>query len=369
MTERARVLSVLDGRRPDRTPWFGDLSWWHAAHARCGDLPKAYGDGADGYLRMHRDAGVGIYLYPPFVWDQRYDESVTVTVETEGDLTATTIVTPVGSVRSVLQGLPESGTSAYVEHNVKAPGDLRVLRYLAQHRIITPNSAQFAECDAHWGEDGIACALAPVCTTALQTLITREAGIETVVDLLYSDARSELEETIEVMQAADDPIFEIIARSPCRLVVFPENLSGEVTGRQLVQRYEMPCWKRRIAQLQNAGKSVGIHNDGTLRGSLPLLIEAGFDLVESVTPAPVGDMPLEEIRGVTAGKIIVWGGIPGALFSPLTSADVFDAFVALVLRTLPPGSGFVLGVADQVPPDAEFSRICRVRELVDELGG
>lgn len=367
MTERERLLAVLSGEVPDRTPWYGDLSWWHSAHLRRGDLPDRFARGPEGYLAMHAEAGVGIYLYPPFLWTDTPDTTVEVHTESGGGQTVTTIETPVGTVRSVLKDLPDSGTSAYVEHFVKRAEDLKVFRYVWEHRQIRPNYEAFAECDRLWGPHGLACALAPVCTSPLQTLMTRWAGADTTFALV-ADCPEELEATLRAVEAADDPVFEIICASGAVFVEFPENLSGELTGRNLMRRYEVPYWRRRIEQLHASGKKVGIHNDGTLRQSLPLLIEAGFDVVEAATPAPAGDMSLTELREATAGKIIVWGGLPGALFSSHYSDADFDDFVRQVLRTFPRDSGFVLGVADQVPPDATFNRICRVRELVDQWG-
>lgn len=366
MTERERLAAVLDGKVPDRTPWYGDLSWWHAAHEAAGDLHAGYA-GEAGYLRLHRDSGVGIYLYAPMLWTQTYDDTVTQTSIVEGRTVTSMLITPVGSVRCVTVELPGSGASAVVEHYVKGPDDLRVMRYAHAHRRIVRNYDAFVECERRWGNSGMACALAPVSTTGLQMLLTRWAGVETAVRL-WADARPEFERTIGEVQDCDDAIFALLASAPTRYVVFPENLSGEVTGRRLLRQYAMPYWRKRIDQLHSAGKLVGIHNDGTLRASLPLLIEAGFDFVEAATPAPVGDMALDELRDMTADRILVWGGIPGALFSPTTSEECFETFVEQVLRTFPRGSAFVLGVADQVPPDATFERICLVREIVERTG-
>lgn len=365
MTERERLLSVLSGRTPDRTPWFGDLSWWYTARLRAGDLPEAYREGDAGYLRLYQDAGVGIYLYAPMLWTETYDESVTVETVAEGDLVTSTVHTPAGTLRQVVRDLPESATTAIIEHYVKGAEDLGVVRYLWQHRRIRENTAAFSATDALWGAQGLACALGPVCTSALQNLLARWCGVETTVELLCSEHCAEVELTMRVMQEADDPIFRILAEAPCPLVVFPENLSAEVTGSRLARRYLVPYWRKRIEELHAAGKWVGIHNDGTLRGSLPWLIEAGFDVVESATPAPVGDIGLGELRSRTDGHITVWGGLPGALFSPIYPEAEFAAFVQTVLETFPRGSAFVLGVADQVPPDASFDRIRLVREIVD----
>lgn len=82
--------------------------------------------------------------------------------------------------------------------------------------------------------------------------------------------------------------------------------------------------------------------NGTLKASLPLLVETDLDCVEAVTPAPVG-----------------------ALFSPLYSENYFKDYLKKVLKIFSLDSDFVLGVADQVPPDAKFSRITLVRRILE----
>lgn len=366
MTERERLLTVLRGGTPDRTPWYGDLSWWYAAHRCRGTLPEPLDSPEEGYLALHRSSGVGIYLYAPMLWREEYDDTVRVQTRHEGRHLITVVETPVGTVRSVQEELPDSQTHAYREHFVKGKADLPVLRYMATHRCIVPNVGSFEECDRLWGDAGLAVVLAPICAAPLQSFLTRLAGVETTVELLYSEnTRDELVETFHVLEEADDPIFQLLAAGPGVVVEFPENLSAEVTGARLIREFLMPYWARRIEQLHAAGKYVGIHNDGTLRGSLNLLIQAGFDFVESVTPAPVGDMSMEEMRKVADGRIVLWGGLPGAVFSPQYSEETFVGTVNAALDAFPDRSGFVLGVADQVPPDAPYERICRVRELVE----
>ena len=60
VNERERLLAVLGGEKPDLTPWYGDLSYWYHGQIEKGTLDKRY-EGAEGYLRMHQDAGAGIY--------------------------------------------------------------------------------------------------------------------------------------------------------------------------------------------------------------------------------------------------------------------------------------------------------------------
>jgi hypothetical protein len=72
---------------------------------------------------------------------------------------------------------------------------------------------------------------------------------------------------------------------------------------------------------------------------------------------------VEELRKASGPHIVIWGGLPGGLFSRNYSDEYFEQFVLNVLRQA--DDRFVLGVADQVPPDAVPARIGRVRELVD----
>lgn len=381
MNERERLLSVLEGGAADTIPWFADLSWWYDAHKMKGDLPEAYRDkdgsapsyqshfqltptdGA-GYLRLHQDTGVGIFAYAPMVWTETFSADIQFIVHEENNIITSKVITPVGQIESTSQYLPDSFTSAYKSYYIKNPADLKVMQYIWTHREISPNYEEFERVDRFWDNAGIAFALSPISTSALQTLITRWAGIITTVNLII-DAPALFKETIEIAQSADDEIFEVIANSPARIVEFPDNVSGQVTGKNLLTKYVLPYWKKRVNQLHSGGKLVGVHNDGGVRAALPVIIEAGFDFVEAITPEPVGDITLEEIKAISDGRIVVMGGLPGVLFSPLYPIEYFKKYIDDVLTFFSDEAGFVLGSADQIPPDAELERICMVREIID----
>jgi hypothetical protein len=48
---------------------------------------------------------------------------------------------------------------------------------------------------------------------------------------------------------------------------------------------------------------------------------------------------------------VFWGGIPGAFFTPLVSDEEFDAHVKRTIEVMRRSPRYVLGVADQVPPN------------------
>jgi len=89
-----------------------------------------------------------------------------------------------------------------------------------------------------------------------------------------------------------------------------------------------------------------------------------------MTPAPVGDLEVErwaEWCGQGA-RTVFWGGLPGVYFTDKVPDAEFERHVRAVLRVMASEPRYVLGVADQVPPDGLERRVRRVAELADEFG-
>ena len=119
------------------------------------------------------------------------------------------------------------------------------------------------------------------------------------------------------------------------------------------------------SNMHATGIKAAVHLDGTLRGLLPKLAAVGFDAIEALTPAPAGDLAIEDIPTIAHNeKVILWGGVPGAMFSPPYTWPDMEAHVARVLKCW--GSRpFILGVADQVPPDGDISFCKRIAEMAE----
>ena len=121
---------------------------------------------------------------------------------------------------------------------------------------------------------------------------------------------------------------------------------------------------------KGGGKYSCIHMDGTLKALLREEMSIGLTFIEACTPAPAGDLPMDGWPDyIKESDTILWGGIPGLYFTEKVSDEEFDRFVVEeVLPVMKSKPQYVLGVADQVPPDGLERRVARVRELVDEHG-
>lgn len=360
MSIRSDVLDVLYGRETNSIPWFGDLSYYYQALERQGKLEQCY-FGAGGEKKFYLDYGVGIYLYTPDVFTITYSDSVTYRAQNDPDRIVLIFETPIGTIQSRQKYVDGMYCYVYEKHFVDSIEDLRVMRYVYEHAIYRENYDAYRYYDNLWGEDGIGFAMAEASMAPVQKLLSRWAGVETTL-ALFMDYPEEFEETCWAIENSQSRLVEVLAKSPAEVIILPENLASEVTGSYFFAHFNMPAYKKIIDRLHRAGKKVAIHNDGGLKPNFGLLEKCGFDIVEAVTPAPFGDIAVEDLRKAAGDNIIIWGGLPGGIFSGNYSEEFFEDYVNTVLACA--DNRFVLGVADQVPPDAVPERVRRVRELV-----
>lgn len=358
---REQLLAVFRREVPDRVPWFADLSWWHCAATEVGELDPRYR--GDGVVALHCDLDCGIYLPLCTAWNLAY--GCTVRTTRERDCLVRTFTTPMGELREVQRHMPESFTWGFTEHLVKNASDLRALRYIIESQQYEENRGEVEQRLALYGNQGLPIMSLP--RTPLSRMFVEFAGVETTIYALCEEPE-EIRRIFDCMELSDNAAYRLTAKAPGPMVMFPDNLTSEVVSPQLFQQYSFTYYERRIQELHAAGKWCLTHIDGTLRGLLPLLARTGLDGVEGLTPFPVADARPEELRPLTNEEIVLWGGIPGAMFRPDYKEKAFREYVIQYLTTLRSNPRFVLGVGDQVPPRSDIARIRLVAELVEQYG-
>ena len=364
MNERQRILKLLQGGTPDRVPWFGDLDYLTGAMITRGELPQDFKQ-SEALFEFHRDLRVGFYLQGYFPYYTQYDGSVETESHQEGNDTISTIRTPVGTLQERQTYLPASYTSACREHKIKTPEDLPILRYIYEHMSFRPNYDEAQRRMPLVQDLGVVLCYTP--KTPFMQMVVLEAGIETVVSLVM-DAEDEFAHTLKTMETKLDEAVEIATASPAECLMIPENLSSEVVGKHFFETYMRACQEKWVGRIQASGKYSFIHIDGTLTGLLKEEGSVGFTVLEALTPAPVGDLPVSQWQEAADSTSILWGGIPGVYFTPQVSDRDFDSHIRDVLEVMRIEPRYVLGVADQVPPDGLLSRVRRVADLADRYG-
>jgi uroporphyrinogen-III decarboxylase len=363
MTPRERILTLLSGRRPDQVPWFGDLDYWATALIAQGKRPAAFKGSAE-YIEWHRSLGVGFYLqgYFPFRAVPDLEERVW----NEGNRRYRELVTPHGVLRECWEYLPESYAEAPIEHLVKSELDLPALRYLYEHTDWVPDYDFARRRREEIGDQGILLCYLP--KSPFMHLVALEAGIAAVTFAEVA-APDEFAETLSVMRVAFDRAAELAVQSPAEVLMIPENLSAEMIGPRYFEKYMRVYQEHWIRRIAAAGKHSFIHMDGTLKGLLREEASTGVTVIEAMTPEPVGDLPIERWAEKAANPAtVLWGGLPGVYFTAKVDDAEFDRHVRAVLEVMRSSPRYVLGVADQVPPDCLERRVRRVEELVEQFG-
>ncbi len=361
LSPREQLLAVFRNEVPHRVPWFADLSWWHTAAVELDELDQRYQK--DGVVDLHRDLRCGIYLPLCSAWSLSH--GCTVRTVREGAHLVRTFATPMGELREVQRYLPESFTWAFTECLVKSAHDLRALRYIIDSQQYEENHGEVEHRLTLYGNQGLPVMSVP--RTPLSRMFVEFAGVETTI-YAHCEEPEEMRIVFDCMEVSDNMAYRLTAKTPGPLVMFPDNLTSEVVSPRLFEQYSFAYYERRIKELHAAGKLCLTHIDGTLRGLLPLLARTGLDCVEGLTPFPIGDVRPGELRALTNEKIVLWGGIPGAMFRPGYKEEEFRDYVIQYITTLRENPRFVLGVGDQVPPRSDITRVSLVSELVEQFG-
>ena len=110
------------------------------------------------------------------------------------------------------------------------------------------------------------------------------------------------------------------------------------------------------------------HCDGENRDLLPQFPKCGFDVAESVCPAPMTHCSLAQLRSAVP-TITIWGGIPSISLLQSTMSDrEFEAYLGDLFDNLGRGDRLILGVSDNVPPEADLARLDSIRQKIEDFG-
>ncbi len=366
MTHQDRLLAPFRGEVPDRPAWVADLGYWYPAARDRGLLAERY-QGPKGYDRLHRDLGVCMYYgRGGAVYRAGYVDGVEAGTKEQGGIRERWWRTPSGEISDRWEFIPGAYCWAHVEYAVKSVDDLRVVQEMFARLRYEPAPENFLRASEALGDDGLP--ISPVPRGPLAALMTDWCGVTTTCYLI-ADEPEAVEDTLAIIEEATEPAFEIVADGPAQLLHWCDNLDSN-TYTSLFDRYMRDCYTRRLQRLHAAGKWVVTHLDGFVRGLLPKLVEVGFDGIESITPRPVGDVEIEELRDLCGSDdTILWGGIPGAMFAPPWTAEQVREHTLRLLDALGHNGKLIIGTADQVPPDGDIN-LCRViADTIEEWAG
>jgi methylmalonyl-CoA mutase cobalamin-binding domain/chain len=394
-THKSRILAAFRGEQVDVLPYVPRIDLWYLANKAAGTLPPQHAhrtqneiSRAEGWALHHKYAyslvgetvddgllhrGIGIYQIRDALVDFVWPKDLQIAVRKDGDRTTVEYRTPVGRVSCTMQyndSMERLGISIphITRHLVESPQDYGPACWLFEHLDVVPNYERFKRWSAEEiGEHGVPVAVAFHGASPMQQ-IQRDLIDATQFFFHYKDHYARLRELADRMEPLYDKILSYSVASPADVVMWGVNFDDMLTYPPYFER-EIQPWIRKAAEaLGPNGKLVMCHTDGENRGLMDLIRDSGMHVAESICPAPMGNVTLEEYYRRWSGHLTLMGGIPSTVVLPETSEADFEAFLDEMFRVVAPGTRMVVGIADQVPPKAIFSRLQRIGERVAREG-
>lgn len=368
MTNRERILAILEGQLPDRIPWIPRLQIWYDANRLSGTLPDEYNSLS--LREVERRVFGGTAARDGVIYRIKM-ENVDVRTRQVAEMDQVTeYETPVGAVTTRLRSterLRQQGIQdAEVEFMLKRREDYAVVEYIIEHTRYEAAYDEYLEYERDVGDEGypmINCGDCPFHHWMRALTGYNEAYFH------LNDFPNEVESLLNTLtDRFKETVWQHMLDSPARLLMHGHHLSSYMTPPPLFEQYILPYYQELTPRLRDAGKVVALHGDNDTRQILGHIERAGFGMVECFVTAPMVETTMTEARAAWGDRVIIWGGVPSAILEEPYTEEQFEQYMDDLFRTITPGGAFILGIADNAMPGSKIERIKRITELTEQRG-
>ena len=365
MTRKDLNIAIFEGTA-DKVLWQPRLETWIRHHVERDTLPDRFRGMSN--LDIYDSLRCSI-RYAASAGIDRCDnrEDLVRIEEHHPDHSVFRVRTPEGEIGTVYQDIWEGRRRVnhrIVEFPVKTIRDLRVVIDLVDRQQFEADPEAFrraANSVGHRAEPTVF-----LSSSGFTELIKNWCGLPGTCYLLY-DHQAEVEEYLEACDRRDDRLIDAALRLPCRIFNLGDHATNEFTPSPILKKYLMPRWNRIADRLHAAGRYVHTHWDGNSRLMLPFLLETRLDGVEALTPEPMGDMTLEQIKHAVRDRMVVLDLLPAIDFLSYRPVGELLEFTRRVIDTFAPK--LILGISDEISQVGQIEKVEAVAELVDDICG
>ena len=347
MNTKERILAALEWGEPDRVP-LTIYDWM---------LPRGMTE------RRLRESGVGLITrLPAHRVQHRQVEFISREYQQNGHkLTRRTIHTPVGEVWQTLEPDEAYETSNWIkEHFIKGPEDYRVMEFYFEDAIYRDNYATIRESQRRMGNDGIV--IVRVAKGAIQEMLYQMMGMERFA-LDYHERRDLFDSLYAAMVRRYGELYDLAAGSPAEILQLADNITADVVGRERFRNYLMPEYRRLKERLAGSGKKLAVHMDGRLKSLKQEIAAAEFDILEAMTPSPMGDVSVREAREAWPDKAL-WINFTSSVHIEPPAA--IEAHTRQLLLEAGGKRGFAISVTEDAPVAALEKSLQVISSVLNE---
>jgi len=355
MTSRERLLAAYAHQPADRIPCSPRVWVW---------MREYYGDGAGGnetLLRMADEFGfdphtaVGVTSHVTAL-SPRIDyelPNVEASMEEwqEGDLHAVRRIfkTPEGELTDVTK-VPPPGDTTYgmspnpvrTEYLIKEPRDLDAVRHLILDKSNVSHEPYFAT-ERLFGERGL------VELNIMSQMCHRAGDAMAMEDLMvaYYEDRGFFDEVVGMFQREMmDEVERAIQAGVMHFFAnwYYNSMSAGWSPR-IWEEVFAPQLKEMCDRVHAAGGTVNMYDDGKFMPVAEMIADAGVDVLQTLTPPPVGDTDLAELKRRIGDRVCLMGYVDLIYVIQRGTPELIEQTVKEAIEIAGP-TGFILGSSD-----------------------
>ncbi|MFH1566694.1 MAG: hypothetical protein ABIL09_01750 [Gemmatimonadota bacterium] len=253
-------------------------------------------------------------------------------------------------------------TTWTLEHLFKRPEDYKVLRSMAEDVQYAPAYEGSLGAEQQVGSEAFFKTGAPGCP--LRTILYSFMGPEAFA-VEWAERRDEIIALHQAMAARDREAFQIVARSPARVVQSGGNYAPEMLGAERFRAFVLPHWEEEAAILHEGGKLLGCHLDANNLLWAEEIGASPLDWIEAFTPTPDTDMSMADARRYWPSKVL-YINFPSSVH--LEPPAVIEQVTRQMLEEVAPGDRFIVGITETVPENRWRESFSTILRTLNEYG-
>lgn len=392
MNHRDRMLAAIRGKPTDQIPWAPRMDLWQIAQSSRGTLPERFQGMNTVEIAVELDVachcvqgdftqpgggdpslvGIGQGNHKDFAYRVELNDFPVEFDHATGD-SKTRIKTPAGDItthifRSLEMARDGISLPYYKSYAIESVRDFEAIAQIFEHLEVIPTPENFDAYKNRLGEQGIAVARGPTGASPLH-LMLRDLMAMDQFFYLWHDEQNAMQELSERMTPFYHRVLEVLSESDAEIVFWGANYDQDLTWPPFFEAEIVPWLKTASDKLHSVNKMLLTHTDGENKGILRYYESCGFDIAESVCTQPMTLCSLNEIRQGVGPKATVWGGIPSVtLLDDSMNDKDFNDYMDALFASLGTGERLILGVSDNVPPDANLDRLEDIKRRVEAFG-
>ena len=294
--------------------------------------------------------------------------------ETDDCLVVTrTFRTPAGEMREVRKrpkpGRTEYGLSpdpAHLEHMVKGPEDLGKLRYLVPDPAHYDVAAQYHQKVEHVGDLGLVavCVRSPFDLQLGFVRAVEDLMVDYYVDREFFDKLCAM--WFDKMMAETKAVLEKGVTAIFGSWYFTSISTGWSPA--IFREVFLPMIRAHVDLVHSYGAVYDYYDDGKCMGIVDMIKEAGVDVFETLTPPPVGDVDLAEVKRRIGDAVCLKGYGDLLYVIKMGTPEDVDCMVREAMEVAAPGGGFIMGTSDSIREDTPRENIRAYFDAVRKYG-